>query len=449
MADRPIMNIVVEKLPKCAASLRVEIPAETVQSHRDKIVGTLASKARVPGFRPGKAPKPVIEKRFDKQILEELHEALINEAYNKAMEQHDLKVLDFGTPQDISLEDSGFRFSATLTLAPELSLPDYKGIKVRVPSDEVPEGDLQNQLQELRQRFADFEAVEGRGVQSGDFAVIDYTSTVDGQPTDEFLGKSAGYLSGRENFWLKVDESSFLPGFCAQLEGMNAGDSKDITVSITEDFPVADLRDKDITFATTVKEIKTAVLPELDDEFAARLAPGKTLEDLTAIIRDNMRQERRKRIDDMKVNQIVEHFNQLVDIELPEHLVLQETQAQADAMVDRGVQAGMSEEEIAAQQQEIFSAAGQQAAVNVKTNFILQEIARAEGISASDAEIINQLAQTAAARKQPVKKFVRDFSRSGRIPSLRNSLTIGKAIDFLVTHAEVEIITEELVPTEE
>lgn len=442
------MNIVVEKLPKCAASLRVEIPAETVQTHRDKIVNSLASKARIPGFRPGKAPKAVVEKRFDKQIREDLEETLIRKAYDEALEKENLKIIDFGIPQDITLEDSGFRFSATLTLAPEVTLPEYKGIQVKVPDVEVPEQDLKDQLEELRQRFADFQAVEGRGIQSGDFAVIDYSSTVEGKPTDEFLGKPAGYLSGREGFWLKVADSSFLPGFCSQLEGVNAGESREITVTIPDDFPVADLRGKDITFATSVKEIKTAILPDLNDEFAARLLPGKGLEELTNVIRDNMKAERQKRIDDMKVNQIVEHFNNLTSFELPESLVLQETQSQADAMVQRGIQAGMSEEEIASQQAELFASAGQQAVVNLKTNFILQEIARVEKISVSDAELVNHLAQVAASRKQQPKKFIRDMSRAGRLPSVRNSIAIGKTIDFLVSQAEV-VVVEEPVSTEE
>jgi trigger factor len=438
------MNIVVEKLPKCAASLRVEIPAETVQSHRASIVNKLAGKARIPGFRPGKAPKAVVEKRFEKQIREDLEESLIREAYGEALEKEDLKVLDFGIPQDVVLEDYGFRFTVTLTLAPEVTLPEYKGIQVKVPSAEVPDKDLQNQLEELRQRFAEFETVEGRGVQSGDFAVIDYSSTIDGQPTDEFLGKSAGYLSGREGFWLKVDEASFLPGFCAQLDGLATGESRDITVTIPDDFPVADLRGKDITFATTLKEIKTAILPELNDDFAAKLLPGKSLEELTTVIRDNMQGERQKRIDDMKVNQIVEHFNNLINFELPENLVLQETQSQADAMVQRGIEAGMSEEEIEARQADLFATAGQQAVANIKTNFILQEIARAENLEVSDAEIVNHLAQLAVSRKQQPKKFIRDMSRAGRIPSVRNSLAIGKTIDFLVSHAEILEVEETL-----
>jgi trigger factor len=432
------MNIVVEKQPKCVATLRVEIPAETVSGEREKIVRTYASKAKIPGFRPGKAPQAIVAKRFEKDIDEELHSQLINEAYEEALKREQLKVLDFGNPQNLSTSpDGALSFVSQLTLAPEITLPEYKGITVTVPPLDVPEEHLTEQLESLRERFADFTPVEDRAAAMGDFAVIDYSSTVEGQPTDEFLGKPAGYLSGREGFWLKLDEKAFLPGFADQVAGMNAGDSREIKLTLAEDFPVEALRGREMAFSVSLKEIKQSILPELNDEFAAKLLPGKTMEELTSFIRENMAQERTKRIADMKVNQIVEHFNNLANFELPEDLVTRETQSQADAMVSRGVQAGMSEEEIASQQAEIFATAGQQALTNLRTNFILQEIARVENIIVSDAELINYLAGLAQQRKIAPKKFIKDMQRAGRLPSVRNSIAIGKTIDFLVESANV------------
>jgi trigger factor len=443
------MNIVVEKQPKCIATLRVEIPAETVQGQRDQIVRGYANKARVPGFRPGKAPRAIIEKRFEKEITEELNDKLFNEAFDEALKQQELKVLDFGIPQNLTTTaDGGLSFSSQLTLAPEVELPPYKGVSVTVPPLAVPDEDVQAQLTALQERFADFKDIEGRAAAMADFAVIDYSSTVDGKPTEEFLGKSAGYLSGREGFWVRLDEKAFLPGFAAQLEGMNPGDSKEITITLPEDFPVADLQNREMLFSVTLKELKEAVLPALDDELAARLAPGKTIAEITDIVRENMQTERKRKIDDMKVNQIVAHFNSLVDFELPEQLVNQETQSQADAMVRRGVQSGMSEDEISSQQAEIFASAGNQAVTNLRTNFILQEIARVEKIAVTDMELVNHLAQIAQSRKVAPKKFIKDMQRAGRLPSVRSSILIGKAIDFLVEHAEV-VESAEAALTEE
>ena len=443
------MNIVVEKQPKCVATLRVEIPAEKVQGQRNQIVTKYLSKARVPGFRPGKAPRAIIEKRFDKEISEELNDQLFNEAFDEALKQEELKVLDFGVPENLTtLPDGGLSFVSKLTLAPDVQLPEYKGVTVTVPPLDVPDEEIQAQLTGLQERFAEFKDIEGRPAAMADFAVIDYTSTVEGQPTEEFLGKSAGYLSGREGFWVRLDEKAFLPGFAAQLVGMNANETREINLTLPEDFPVADLQNRELVFNTTLKELKEAVLPELNDELAGRLAPGKTMAEITDIIRENMRSDRLRRINDMKVNQIVAHFNQQVDFELPEELVTQETQTQADAMVQRGVQSGMSADEIESQQAEIFASAGHQAVSNLRTNFILQEIARVEQIVVTDAELVNHLARVAQSRKLASKKFIKDMQRAGRLPSVRSSILIGKAIDFLVENAIVAE-SQEMPLTEE
>lgn len=437
------MNIVVEKQPKCVATLRVEIPVDRVNTELANITKGYANKARIPGFRPGKAPRAVVEKRFKKEITEEAHGALVNEAYDEALKQESLNVLDFGMPENLTTHaDGSISFVSKLTLAPEVTLPEYKGLTVTVPPYAVPDEEIDAQLTALQERFADFNPIEDRAAATGDFAIIDYSSTVEGKPTEEFLGKPAGYLSAREGFWVRLDEKAFLPGFTEQLAGLKPGDAKEITVTLPDDFPIEELRAKQIVFQTTVKELKEAILPELNDELAARLAPGKTMEDIKEIIRANMGAERRRKIDDMKVNQIVAHFNAQVNFELPEELVTQETQSQADAMVQRGVQAGMTEAEIESQQSEIFATAGDQAVSNLRTNFILQEIARVEKISVTDAELVNHLVQIANSRKVAPKKFIKDMQRSGRLQNIRSSMAIGKTIDFLVGEANVVESTE-------
>lgn len=441
------MNIVVEKQPKCVATLRVEIPAEKVSGERERIVAGYANQARIPGFRPGKAPLKVVEKRYQKEIGEELRDRLLQEGCDEALRKEDLKVLDFGVPESAEfLPDGGFSFSTTLLLAPDFQLPEYKGVEVKVPSTEVPDAELDKQIQGLRERFADFKDIEGRAAKSGDFAVIDFTSTLDGKPVEEALGKSAGFLGGREGFWVRLEEESFMPGFAVQLEGQNPGETREVKVTVPEDFPLSDARGKEISFQVTLKELKEADLPELDDEFAGKLAPGKTLEEIKDIIRTNLAGERKRRIDDMKVNQIVEHFSK-VDLELPDAILQAETQNQADAMVQRGARSGLSPEDLAAQQSDIFAAAGDQAVSNLKTNFILQEIARAEGLAVNDQELVQHLITIAQGRKVQPKKFIRDLQRAGRLPAIRNSMLVGKAIDFVVEHAKVEETNEE--PTDE
>jgi len=443
------MNITVEKQPNCTARLKVEVPSDAVQSERNRILSAYSSQARIQGFRPGKAPRAVIEKRFKTAIAEELEERLVRQAYDEALQKEALKVLNFGNPSGFSENpDGSVSFESTLVLAPDIQLPDYKGITVKAPSTEVGDAEVEQNLQSLRERFADYKDIEDRPAAAGDLAVIDYRSTLDGQPLEEALGRELGYLSGREGFWLKLDEQSFLPGFAAQLEGSSPGDSKEVTVTVPDDFPVADLHGKELVFAVTLNELKEAVLPELDDEFAAKVTQGKSLEELRELARRQIEVEKARRIDDLKVNQIVEHFNGLVEFELPEELLRQETQSQADSLVERGVQSGMSEDEIAAQQEEIVATAGMQARTNLKTNFILQEIARVEELQVSDQELVNHLAGIAAQRKENPKKFIKELQRKGRLPGIRNSMLIGKAIDFVLEHATVEEVSDEAEATD-
>ncbi len=432
------MNITVEKQPNCQASLQVEVPSEAVDSERSRIIAAYSSQARIPGFRPGKAPRKVIEKRFKDSIDEELRDRLTRQAFDEALKQESLKVLNFGVPDRFEANPDGtISIHSTLVLAPEFELPEYKGLSVESAPTEVSDEEVDQNLQSLRERFADYEDITDRPAGSGDLAVVDFTSTLEGKPLEEALGKPAGYLSGREGFWVKLDEQSFLPGFAAKLEGANPGDSLEFDLALPDDFPMADLQGRELGFQVQVKELKTAVLPELDDAFAAKVAGDRSLDELRELVRAQLEQEKQRKSDDHKVSQIVEHFNGLVDFELPEQLVQQETQSQADGMVERGVRSGMSEEELQAQQTEIFAAAGMQARTNLKTNFILQEIARAEGLEVSDQELVGHLAQIAQSRKEPPKKFIKQMQKEGRISGIRNSMLVGKAIDFILEHAKV------------
>jgi len=445
------MNIVVEKQPKCIATLNVEVPSSDVAAKRDSITSTYASQAKIPGFRPGKAPKAVIQKRFGKQITEELNDSLFQDACDQALEKEGLKVLDFGFPDKLSeKEDGSIAFETRLILAPEFSLPDYKGIEVKAPPTEVTDKELDDQLQNLRERLAEFEDVSDRALQTDDIAVVDFTSTVDGKPLDEVIGDKGKYLAKRENHWLPIKEGSFLPGYAEGLVGLREGDKKDVTITLDDGFPFEELRGKEMTLHTSVEGIKAAKLPELDDDFAAKLVPGKTLEDIKAMIRENMGVEKLKQINDFKINQIVEHLNNAASFELPEELVQRETQNQANAIVEEGNKQGASDEQMLEQQDEIFSAASQRATTNLRTNFLLQEIAGAEKITVSDADLLGHIARIAQQRKEPIKKTIRTLQKNRQIQSIRNSMLISQTIDFLLEHAKVtEVSADEIETTVE
>lgn len=440
------MNIVVEKQPKCIATLNVEVPAADVTAKRAEIASSYASRAKIAGFRPGKAPKNVIQKRFGKQISEELTEALFGEACDQALAKENLKVLDFGFPDNLNERpDGSIAFEAKLILAPEFTLPEYKGIEVKAPPAEITDAELDVQLQNLRERLAEFEDVTGRALQTDDIAIVDFTTTLEGQPLTEVIGEKGQYLAKRENHWLPIKEGAFLPGYAEQLAGMNEGEEKAVSITLGEEFPFEELRGKEITLHTILRGVKASKLPELDDTFAEKLLPGNTLDELKELIRGNMAGEKEKQIGEFKVNQIVEHLNKSVSFDLPEEIVMRETQSQANSLVEEGSKQGASDEEMMQRQEEIFSVATQRAVTNLRTNFLLQEIAAAEQITVPDTDLLAHISRIAESRKEPIKNVIKDLQRTRRIQSIRNSLLIGRTIDFLVEHAKVtEVSAEEL-----
>lgn len=431
------MNITVEKQENNTATVNIEVPADKVSTERNEIVKGFTKQAKLPGFRPGKTPTSVVEKRYASEIKEELTSRLVNEGVSEAIRSEDLKVLQVRVPEEPVFSDAGtLSFTTNIILSPEFELPEYKGLNIEVPNADVTEKEMELALEDLRQRFAEHEDVE-RELTDGDFAVIDFTSSLDGKPLEEALGKSAGFLDGREGHWVKIDEESFLPGFGPQLKGLNIDDKKEVSITIPEEFPLEDVRGAEIVFDVTVKGVKVQQLPELNDEFAAKLIPEKGMDDLKEVMSEQLEQEKTRRIADSKVNQIVEQLGESVEFDLPSELVEAEVAGNKQDMVQRGLRQGMTPEMLHEQEAEIEKVATEQAHSSLKTNFILQEIANVEKIEVEDQDMIQRIAAMAEEAKTPVQKFIKELQKENRIDSVRNSVLIGKTIDFLVESAEV------------
>ena len=437
------MNITVDKQPECTATLSAVIPAEKVQSERKSIVTAFGSQAKIPGFRPGKTPISVIEKRFANDIKQELESRLISAACSEAMKQdEELKVLNFKNPETLDhAKDGSFSFVMPMILAPSFELPEYKGIEIKIAPTDASDEEVQREIDGVAERYAEYTDIEDRAVKADDIAVIDFTSTLDGQALEEALGESAGILSGKEDYWIQIKDDAFLPGFTKQLEGASCGDQLKVPCTVGDEFPVEKLHGKELLFDVTIKGIKEQKLPEVNDAFVAetlQFGEDKTLNDLKELISEQIAQQKKQQAEESKVNQIVESLLAKIDFALPEEMVAAEAQGSADDMVARGAQAGMSDEDIATQQAEIIAAAQVQARNNLKTNFILQEVARAENIEVNDAEVFQRVNAMAKQQKKSPKALAKEMQRSGRISSLRSSILIGKAIDFLIENAKIE-----------
>jgi trigger factor len=283
------MKVEVEKQPGSVSKLQIELPPEEVAKEWDAIANSFARFAKIPGYRPGKAPRAVIDKRFRKEIQDELTKKLVSKSYHDAVEQEQLRVASLTNIEDIQFgEDKSMRFRATVVTAPEFELPDYKNIPVQLPDIKVAESEVEAALERLRDQSADFVDVPERALQMGDFAVLDFEGSVDDKPIREIAPEASKNLHGGKKFWLHLAPENFLPKFCEQLIGLKPGETRLVIVKLPDDFPVKELAGKKADYAVTLREVKEKVLPPIDDALAGKVVAGKTLADLLQMIEHDL-----------------------------------------------------------------------------------------------------------------------------------------------------------------
>jgi trigger factor len=440
------MNVEVENLPNCIASLHIELPPDFVTKEWNEVVKGFRQVARIPGFRVGKAPQNVVEAKFRKEIQEELTKKLVSETTREAIREKGLKVLSISEVDAVEFTpERSMRFTATLITSPEFELPDYKGIQVKVPPDGVTEEELGKGLQNLRERHATFSDVEGRALEMNDFAVIDYAATLDGRPLLEVEPKAPKRLGGGADFWIKLDENTLLKGFSERLVGMQSGETRDFTLTIPDDYPVADLVARALDFKVTLKGIKSMQLPELTDEFAAQIEGGLTLEKLRETLKEQLASDKGRRLQTLKQNQIIEYLASHVECELPQSYVKDETRRIMSEIVQHNQMRGISEDVLRENQKDIINAAARNARDRLKANFILTRIAEKEGIEVKPLELRERVQILANQYRMKFEKMMSELEDKRALGQVREEVLIGKVLDFLTSNANVQIGPEEVV----
>ncbi len=339
------MNITLDRKPGCEAEMHVEANADEVREHQNAVTTKYAKLARVPGYRPGKTPAKIIAKRFAKQIQEEVEERLVNEGCKTGIQENDIKALAVRRIEQAKFHDDGhFTFTAHLTLEPEIQLPEYKGIEVEAPIVEVTDAMIDERLEGFREQFADFEDVDGP-LSMDDVAVVSLKATLDGQPLSEILPGIASRFDGLDDYWLAMEENALVPGLAPKLVNMNIGETRDnIEVEVPTDFREADLQGKTLVYSVSLTGIKKRKLPEINDEFAARLLPDKSLAELRDFLRENMEDDLKQRRQNHIIDRIIAHLDGQISAELPQDAIQRETQRRVDMMVQNASRQGMSNE---------------------------------------------------------------------------------------------------------
>ncbi len=440
------MKVEVENEPHGVATLRIELAPEVVRKEWDAIASNYSRHARIPGYRPGKAPKQVIERKFRKEIQDELTKALVSKSYREAIEEKQLRVVSLTDVGDVEFgDDRSMRFKATVVTAPEFDLPDYKNIPVQLPDTTVNEAEVDTAIDRLRDQTADFVDVADRELAMGDYAVLDFTGAIDGVPISEIVPEASKNLHGGKKFWLHLAPENFLPKFCEQIVGMKSGDTRSVQVEFPADFPVTELAGKKADYAVTLNEIKEKVLPAIDDAFAAKIMPEKTLADLRHTIEHNLEHEKEHEVERAKEQQIVKFLHERISFDLPPPLLKNETRRALNELVHRNRERGVPDELLKGKEKELIEGAGALAANRLKTNFILHRIAEAEKVEVTREEIDEAIRTQASHYNVSVEKMRKELEENDRINGLAEEILLGKTLDFLKANVSIEPTPEKAV----
>ncbi|MEX2237407.1 MAG: trigger factor [Dehalococcoidia bacterium] len=418
------MKVTSERLPNAQVKLDVEVNPERVEESIDAAYKRLARKVKIPGFRPGKAPRPVVERHLGgrEALLHEALDRLVPEVYDEVIEEQDIAAIDL--PQLSITNLDPVSFTATIPIRPEVKLGDYKSIRVPREPVDVPEELVDAEIEQIRATQAIVEPVE-RPVQLGDVLRVNVALSVDGE--EQFSRDDVEFALHEERVVIQ-------PGFKEELLGMSKGESKDFTLPVSDDHPDESRRGKDQQFHVAVNEVKERRLPELDDDFAGAVGEGfDSLEELKQRIRDNLRVEREREEGSRYENAILDQLLERAEIEFPPVLVEREIDHQLrDHM---GGSPGAFEQQLkraGRTAEEVKEELRPHAEDRVKRSLVLSEVSTAEEVAVDDSEIdaeIDRMTEGAGESAERIRELF--DSESGRA-TLRRSLTTRKTFDRLV-----------------
>jgi len=438
------MKVQVDKKPESVSTLKIELPPEEVSKEWDAIASSFAKFAKIPGYRPGKAPRAVIDKRFRKEIREELIKKLVAKSYREAVAQKKLRVASLTNVDQVQVsDDKSMSFEATIVTAPEFKLPDYKKISVELPDAKVTEQEIDATLERLRDQTADFVDAPDRAAQMEDFVVIDFDGTVDGKPISEIAPNASKNLHGGKKFWVRLATDNFLPRFCEQIVGQKKEETRAVTVDFPADFLVKDLAGRQASYDVTLREIKEKVLPEVNDEFAAKLLPGKTLADLRHTVEHDLEHEKEHQVEHAKEEQVIKHLHDNTKFDVPPPLLRNEMKRALAELVQRNRARGVSDEMLKEKEKELIETAAGVAHQRLKTNFILERIAEQEKIEVTREDLEHRIRHEAQRYNISTDKMRKELEGHDQLNALAEQILLGKTLDFLKANVSVQPVSEE------
>lgn len=412
--------------------LTVEVPAEEVNAGLDKAFKKVVKEINVPGFRKGKMPRQMFEKRFGSESLyQDALDFILPDAYANAVEEAGINPVDRPEIDIETIEkNQPLVFTAKVIVKPEVTLGEYKGLEASKPDTEVTDEDIETQLKEHQERLAELTVKEDEAIVEGDTAVIDFEGFVDGEAFEGGQGN---------DYSLEIGSNSFIPGFEEQLVGVKAGEEKDVEVSFPEEYHAAELAGKAATFKVKVSEVKGKELPELNDELAKEIDPEvESLEALRTKMKDNLTAEKKSAADAKLRDELVQKAAENATIDIPHAMIHTEMDRMMSDFEQRLTQQGMnldlyyqfSGQDEAALREQMHG----DAETRVRVSMTLEAIAEAENMQVTSEDIDKELEKMAAQFSMDIEQIK---TALGGTEMLENDIRMQNTVEFLVENAKI------------
>ena len=425
------MKVTVENGENQQVTLTIEVEAAEVEKAINRACKRLSNRVNIPGFRKGKAPRKIVETHLGKEyILNDAFEYdLAPKSFDKALDEQKIQPVTRPNIDIVTLEEGNdLVFKATVTPRPEVKLGEYKGLKVEKKVEAVTDEDVDKQLKAMQERQGkQVDAPEGAAVENGDFTTLDFEGFVNGEAFEGGKGK---------DYPLEIGSGSFIPGFEEQLVGMKVGEERDVNVTFPEEYHAKDLAGKAATFKCTIHSIKRKELPELNDELAKKVSKFDTLDELKADIRKNLEHNAEHKAENEQRAAAIDTATDNITVDIPEVMIDNRVSAMLQEMAMRLESQGMKMEQYLQYAGTDIAKLREQyrdtAAKNVKTDLMLEEVAKAEDIKVEDKDLNAEVAGMAAAYGATPQQVAKIIKEQGRIGDLAASVLRKKTAQFII-----------------
>lgn len=424
------MKAALIDVSECKKNLDIEIPQEAVDREITQIAQELARRARVPGFRPGKAPLGVVKTRFRDEILSEMMKNLMPKYVGDAIEERKLDIVHAPRFESVDYAPGQpLRFKAVLEVYPDLNITNYVGVPVQQVSTNVEESEIDTSLKKLQEDMAELVPVEeDRPIKEGDFAEISFNGTIEGSEEPPVTGqKAVAEIGGRTT----------LKEFSENLLGARVNEEKTFTVHYRPDYPEQKLAGRTVEYTVKIEAIKQKEIPEISDEFAQRFGDYNTLDAFRSKIRGDLEKHKQENAQEQMREKLLEWLEDNNQFELPESLVERQLQIRVQRLIRDLSRQGINPQRLDVDWSKIREDQQQQAVRDVKGSLILEYISDQENVAVSDEEIQAEIEKIAAETNRPIEKVREVLSRDSGLERLRGQIRNKKTLDLLQEKAHV------------